>query len=100
MKSLPTSHHEELLTTLKTKKNYTITKNTHPLANTSVQPPVVLQYTRAVRRPVSPIAGLKHTDIDFIVYGAFCQKACKPDRGIETTGDTTHTIHDGSSEGL
>ena len=59
LKSLPTNHYEELVTTLKTKKNHTITKNTYPLANTSVLPPVVLQYTHAVRRPGSPIAGLK-----------------------------------------
>jgi hypothetical protein len=59
MKSLPTNHYEELVTTLKTKKNHTITKNTNPLANTSVLPLVVLQYTSAVRRPGSPIEGLK-----------------------------------------
>src|SRR6266700_2199871 len=44
---------------LEDKKNHTITKNTYPLANTSVLPPVVLQYTHEVRRPGSPIAGLK-----------------------------------------
>src|SRR6266700_7790435 len=59
LKSLPTNHHEELVTTLKTKKNHTITKNTYPLANTSVLPPVVLQYTHAVRRPGTPIVRLK-----------------------------------------
>src|SRR6266700_3283293 len=48
---------------LEDKKNHTITKNTYPLANTSVLPPVVLQYTHAVRRPGSPIAGLKQEAI-------------------------------------
>src|SRR6266702_2506963 len=85
LKSLPTNHYEELVTTLKTKKNHTITKNTYPLANTSVLPPVVLQYTHAVRRPGSPIAGLKQKLRQAKLGKKQCQKAWKPDCGIETT---------------
>jgi len=38
----------------------------------------------AVRRPVSPIAGLKHEFDRVSVIVGIGQKACKPDRGIET----------------
>src|SRR6266700_3443533 len=39
----------------------------------------------SVRRPVSPIAGLKRLVPAFHQFSEFlCQKACKPDRGIET----------------
>src|SRR6266700_882300 len=91
LKSLPTNHHEELVTTLKTKKNHTITKNIYPLANTSVLPPVVLQYTRAVRRPGSPIAGLKHHSQDRPSIQVRRQKAWKPDCGIETSASARPT---------
>ncbi len=54
-----------------------------------------------VRRPVSPIAGLKPSmALAQAVINFTRQKACKPDRGIETNQLLTRAFIEMESEGL
>ncbi len=53
-----------------------------------------------VRRPGSPIAGLKHNVLHRIALRLRCQKAWKPDCGIETPRNMVLDQDTEKSEGL